>query len=426
MTEKEKKRRARGQVIPLGSQPGYKPNRQDFGIRVPLKERGSNGRSRTHYETIHNVTESQAEGHRSHLLFLIDRGEFFVARKITVEDFSKEWLKQKERDGLKRQTLYNYGDQIKFYVNPYIGRLMLGDVKGSTVRDLYNALQDRGLAHKTILLVAHLVRYIFKDAKTLGYIKENPAEGIKAPAGAGGREQHVFTPEQALKFIEVCTRELRDLIFVLYLTTGLRPKELTGLTWPHLKLVRQAVEVDGLPETIERGLVEVRQIAFKERGRQGQWIFTKPKTKKSVRDVPFPAALYHSLVAYREEVKRQKALMGSSWTEFNLVFPSPKGTPIDFHYLRDGRFRALLKRAELPTHFTLYSLRYSFATLQLLAGERDKVIAELMGHARVSFNQEVYQKVLPVMRERASDRLEKLLFDDSCTILAQPVSEQEM
>jgi integrase len=62
----------------------------------------------------------------------------------------------------------------------------------------------------------------------------------------------------------------------------------------------------------------------------------------------------------------------------------------------------------------------------MLAGERDKVIAELMGHSKVNFNQEVYQKVLPQMRERASDRLEKLLFEDSCTILAQPASERGM
>jgi integrase len=424
--EDEKKRRQRGQVVPLGSRPGHTGERQDFGIRVPLKERGQNGRNKSHYETIRNVTPFQAEKYLTSLLAKIDAGEFFTVRKITVQDFNAEWLKQKSRDGLKLQTIYNYGDAIRFYINPHIGKLMLGDVKGSTVRDLYNSLQDKGLAHGTILQVARILRYIFKDAKTWGDIKANPAEGIKAPQGAMGRKAHVFDPKQALKFIQVCLEDLRDLIFVLYLATGLRPKELTGLTWPHLKLVRQDVEVDGETQPTERGLVEVRQIVFKERGREGRWIFTKPKTKKSVRDVPFPAAIYRGLMMYREQVTRQKALTGSNWQDFDLVFPSPNGAPLDFHYLRRGRFKALLRRAGLPTHFTLYSLRYSFATLQMLAGERDKVIADLMGHSKVSFNQEVYQKVLPQMGEQASDRLEKLLFESSCTILAQPVSEHEM
>jgi integrase len=419
----EKKRRTRGQVVPLGSQPGYASGRQDFGIRIPLKERGANGRNKSHYETLRNATRFQAEKRLNALLAKVDAGEFFTARKITVDEFSEEWIKQKERDGLKQKTIYTYGDIFRWYIKPYIGKLMLADVKGSTVRDLYNSLQDKGLSSGTILQAAHLLRYIFKDALSWGDIKTNPAEDIKPPPGAFGREAHVFNPDQALKLIQVCSEELRDLIFILALATGLRPRELTGLTRPHLKLVRQETEAG---ETVERGIVEVRQIVFKERGRDGRWIFTKPKTKKSIRDVPFPATIYHGLMLYQEQVERQKRLMGREWQDFNLVFPSRDGTPCDYTTLEQFRFKTLLKRAGLPTHFSFYSFRYSFATLQMLAGERDKVIADLMGHSKVSFNQAVYQKVLPEMRERASDRLEKMLFEDSCTILAQSVSEHTM
>ena len=62
----------------------------------------------------------------------------------------------------------------------------------------------------------------------------------------------------------------------------------------------------------------------------------------------------------------------------------------------------------------------------MLAGERDKVIADLMGHTKPNFTAEVYQRVLPEMRERASDRLAGLLFEDTSTIFAQSVSEHEM
>lgn len=421
MEEKEK-RRTRGQVIPLGSQPGYTGEKQDFGIRVPLKERGTNGRNKSHYETIHNVTLFQATKHLNSLLAKVDAGGFFTAKKITVEDFCKEWLAQKERDRLKLQTVYHYTDIVRYFITPHVGKLLLGEMKGSTVRDFYNALQDRKLAHGTLMQVARITRQIFRDAKTWGYIKDNPSEGVKPPAGGHGKEAYVFDTEQALKFIQVCAENPRDLIFVLYLATGVRPRELTGLTWPHVKLMRQ----ESAAGQVERGVIEIRQIAFKERGTEGRWLLTSPKTKKSVRDVPFPAVLYHALVAYRQQLSRQKALMGREWNKLDLVFPSPKGTPLGHNNLRNVRFKTLLKRAKLPTHFTLYSFRYSFATLQLLAGERDKVVAELMGHTKPNFTAAVYQKVLPEMRERASDRLEKLLFEDSCTILAQPVSEREM
>jgi hypothetical protein len=92
---------------------------------------------------------------------------------------------------------------------------MLGEIKGATVRNLYNTLQDRGLASGTILQAAHVLRHMLKDAKTWNDIKENPAEGIKPPPGAPGRDAHVFTPDQAAKFIQVCAEHLEDLIFIL-------------------------------------------------------------------------------------------------------------------------------------------------------------------------------------------------------------------
>lgn len=65
------------------------------------------------------------------------------------------------------------------------------------------------------------------------------------------------------------------------------------------------------------------------------------------------------------------------------------------------RFKRLLKRAGLSTRFTLYSLRHTFATLQ-------------------------YTKALPVMREQASDSLEKLLFGAVRATFAQSASELPM
>lgn len=94
--------------------------------------------------------------------------------------------------------------------------------------------------------------------------------------------------------------------------------------------------------------------------------------------------------------------------------------------LNRRRFPRLLKRAGLPTHFTLYSLRYTFATLQYMAGERDRVISDLMGHVHTNFTKEVYTKVLPVMREQASDSLDRLLFEGVRATFAQSVTEQVM
>ena len=195
---------------------------------------------------------------------------------------------------------------------------------------------------------------------------------------------------------------------------------------PHLKLVSQTVvERDGQCVTIERGLVEVRQRAFRKGGRAAGRS-SRRRRKKSIRDVPFPASLYHHETLYREHVTGQKALMGRGWNELDLVFPSPKGTPINSNWLREGRFKVLLKRAGFATHFTLYSFLYTSPRFNCWRLSASKVIADLMGHAWADFTAQVYQKVLPEMRERASDRLAGLLFDGPDTIFTQPVNEHEM
>jgi integrase len=216
---------------------------------------------------------------------------------------------------------------------------------------------------------------------------------------------------EARQLIEVAGRDPDDLIFVFALATGLRPREYLGLTWPHLELIGG------------RGVVRVRQVVIKPKG--GAWVFRKPKTKKSVRDVPFAAALYDDLLRWQALQTARRHSLGAEWQAYDLVFPNPTGGPLHAARLT-ARFRQLLKRAELPDHFTLYSLRYTYATLQFLAGERDKVISELMGHTNVDFTKNVYTKVLPVMQEQASDSLERLLFGAVRTTLAQSASEQVM
>jgi integrase len=404
----EKKRRPRGQVVPLGD--------RTYGIRVQTKERGPNGRSKTHYETISGVTQLQAEKHKERLLAQIDAGLFFQPAPMTFVALVTEWLEQKKRAGLRPASLYTYGDVARIYVTPHIGQLQLKDVSARTLRDLYNTLQDQGLSDCTIKYARALVQIIMRDAVRWGYLKENPAQGVQAPKGAAGRVAHCLDLDEARSLIQAALLDLDDLVFAFALLTGLRPEEYIGLPRQNLELVEQG-------ETT-RGLVRVRQVAVKLRA-GGGWTFPTPKTEKGIRDVPFPAWLYHELQRLACIVDARRRVMGAEWVDHNLVFPTRRGTPHQRSAL-ELRFRRLLKRAELPVHFTLYSLRYTFATLQYVAGERDKVISELMGHTRTDFTKAVYTKVLPGMREQASDSLERLLFGAVRTTLAQSASEQVM
>lgn len=408
----KRKRRPRGQVFPLD---GDRRTCHTWGIRVPLKERSANGRHLTHYETFRG-TEIQAEKRKDKLLAEIDAGLFFRPAPLTFAALVDEWLDQKKREGKRPASLNTYTSTANAYLRPYLGRLTLKEIIPVSVRNMLNALQDQRLASTTIRYARTVLALILEDAVSWGYLRENPARGIKAPKGTEGRAAHCMTPDEARTFIDAALLDPDDLVLIFALLTGLRPAEYLGLPRKHLELVTQG--------DAERGLVRVRQVAVKVRG--GGWIFPAPKTKKGVRDVPFPAWLYRELQRFGALVDSRRLAFGPGWADYGLAFPSRTGAPRTADVLTQGRFRPLLKRAGLPTHFTLYSLRYTFATLQYIAGERDRVISDLMGHTRTDFTKEVYTKVLPVMREQASDSLERLLFGEVRTTLAQPPDERVM
>lgn len=405
----EKKRRQRGQVLPLEA--GDRRKCRTWGVRVQTKERTSTGRCRTHYETLYGTTARKAEERRDELIADIKHGRFFRPAPMTFAALVTEWLDQKKRKKLSPASLESYADAAHTFLSPYLAHRQIGDIMPVMVRDLYNALQDRALSDCSLRYARNILRMIFRDAVRWKYLRENPAADIASPEGGSGRTAHCLNVDEARQLVETARLDLNDLLFAFALLTGLRSREYAALQWPHL--------------AVQEGhsVAQVRQVVNRLKG--GGWEFRRPKTKNAVRDVPFPAWLYQELLRLRAlQTARRRALSGE-WRDFDLVFPAHDGSPLPAERLRE-RLHGLLKRAGLPTHFTPYSLRYTYATLQFIAGERDKVISNLMGHAKVNFTKDVYTKVLPAMETSAADSLERLLFGAAHTTLAQSPAERIM
>lgn len=75
-------------------------------------------------------------------------------------------------------------------------------------------------------------------------------------------------------------------------------------------------------------------------------------------------------------------------------------------------FRPILQAAELPC-IRLYDLRHTCATL-LLAEENPKVVSERLGHSTVDTHLgHVQPRTAATMQERATARLERLLYAEA-------------
>ena len=124
------------------------------------------------------------------------------------------------------------------------------------------------------------------------------------------------------------------------------------------------------------------------------------------------------LARHKREQAEHRLRLGALWQAFDLVFCSDTGTPLQVPNLTYRYFRPLLEKAELP-QIRLYDLRHSCATLLLLADENPKVVSERLGHSTIVLTLDTYSHVLPTMQQRASERLESMLYDgDNGALLA--------
>jgi len=68
----------------------------------------------------------------------------------------------------------------------------------------------------------------------------------------------------------------------------------------------------------------------------------------------------------------------------------------------------VLKRANLPLHFTPHCLRYTHASLMLQQGESIVYVQKQLGHASIQITVDTYGKWLPMGNKAAVDRLDTL------------------
>ena len=95
---------------------------------------------------------------------------------------------------------------------------------------------------------------------------------------------------------------------MLALATGMRPEKYLALQWKNVDL--------------ERGRVTVRR-ALVWRRKGGGWYFEEPKTARSRRQVPLPAAVTRALAAHRRRQAETRLKAGVSYQNHDLVFATP-------------------------------------------------------------------------------------------------------
>jgi integrase len=350
----------------------------------------ADGRRKTHYKTIRG-TKKDAEKYLSKIIREVDLGTYLDAPAMTLDQYMLRWLESVSKLRTRERTAYGNESLYKRYFSEPLGHKQLEKLNVLDIQRVYGGMLSRGLSPVTVRHAHSVLNCALKQAVRWNILQRNPAELVELPK-AMRKERRVLSAEEAQRFIAASEEVKHGLIFEFALLTGMRPEEYLALQWCDVNFERYTAQV-------MRALVRHKK----------SWSFQEPKTSRSRRTIVLPEPLIRKLMAHKRQQMEQRLRVGAEWEAHDLVFCSDYGTPLSIPNLTYRYFRPILQRAGIP-QIRLYDLRHSCATLLLIAQENPKVVSERLGHSTIVLTLDTYSHVLPTMQEKATERLEKMLY----------------
>jgi integrase len=326
-----------------------------------------------------------------------DRDEGLVVQpsKMRLNEFLDKWLESAVEPRVRANTFRSYKWQLKKYVRDDLGSYRLCDISPLQIQKLYSKLNREGLSSRVVRYTHSVLNNAFGQAVKWRMLASNPCSGAELPRSRQ-KEAQVLTAEEVAQFVEVLRGTRHEVLFLVALTSGMRPSEYLALQW-------RDIDFDTARIQVRRSL---------DWRRKREWEFTEPKTARSRRSIPIPAEVLDRLQEHRRSQAEQRLKAGPEWRDHSLVFCDRKGEPLDRQNFLRRHLRPLLKKAEISTDLTLYSLRHSCATLMLAAGIHPKVVSERLGHSSITITLDVYSHVMPDMQIEATEKIGQVVFGD--------------
>lgn len=353
------------------------------------------------YKNFYGTSKQDAESKKREYLDSLAQGVNPELGKQSLSRAMYTWLWEIERySGNKSTTFERYEGIFRNYIkDSTMGSLVLSDIKKLNLQQYFNDLlfyQDKSIYQ--VKMLKKLLNKFFEYAVSEMYIVRNPLIGLKLPKTDEDELDtdegivETFSQEEIDKIIKTAGHSKVRYIVTFALLTGARQGEILGLE-------RSDITDDVIK--INKTLKKIK--IFKDADNYYyEYKTTKPKTKKSIREIPINDALKKELIGLYKLVAEEKLKLGPAYENNNLLFPSSIGT----YTTPKGLFKSwksLLVRAGVP-HKKFHALRHTFATTLISEGVDLLTVSRLLGHGSIETTQ-IYTHVL---KEKKSDALDVL------------------
>lgn len=279
----------------------------------------------------------------------------------TFGDAVAEWLRYTEVDRSRAEsTVRDYRNTANGTLLPAFGKDTPLEAIDQDRLDAYRQrlLTEAKVSRRTVQKTMVLLHGIFKRARQLRWIRENPAENVERVQLKRSGEFNVLSVEQ-VEAVARAAVDGTDAAIIVAAYTGLRTDELRALRWRDVDFTTATLHV--------------------RRNKPAGGSERAPKSGQ-VRSVP----LMDDAARELDRLSRRERFTGTG----DRVFCSETGDGLGGNVLRDGLYAAIeaagINRKAFPARagFTFHDLRHTYGTLAVQVYPLVDVQA-YMGHADI-------------------------------------------
>ena len=262
------------------------------------------------------------------------------------------------------------------HILPQLGDMPTNEITPATIREWQNQLiRKRDFSDTYLRTINNQLSAIFNYAIKYYNLPSNPVSRCGPFGKKKSAEMLIWTVDEFNKFYSVLTRPQTKMVFELLFWTGIREGELLALTLNDFDFESKRLNI-------------TKSFAVLD----GKALVQPPKTPKGNRSVPVPQFVLDDLKAYVD--------MLYDYEPDERLFPYTKSFVAA--EIRRNYEKAGVKRIRV------HDLRHSYASMLIEQGCEPLLVAELLGHEKVSTTLEIYAHLYPDKHDEILKKIENL------------------
>ena len=286
---------------------------------------------------------------------------------------------------LKQSTLLPKKTVLQTHILPFFGNKPINEIKASDVRRWQAKLMSSPNNYSQTYLkkINTELNSIINYAKRFYDLNTNPCGKAGTIGKAKAEEMDYWTYDEYIAFREgVKDKPLSYICFEVLYWTGMREGELLALSPADIDFDNKLISINRTYQRIG-----------------GKDVFTSPKTRKSKRKIPIPDFLCQELSDYIQS----RYMLDAD----ERLFPVTKS------YLSHEMIRGCKNTG--VKKIRIHDIRHSHASLLINQGCDALMLADRLGHEKVSTTLNTYSHLFPHKQQELVHSLESLQATDSPT-----------